>query len=73
VLPQSGSIYLTVKFDRTWSALTRLRAQVGAERFRDLMVDLPDALDETGSPLSGSSPSSMICPAVMTFTHFWMR
>jgi hypothetical protein len=37
------------------------------------MVDLPDALDETGSPLSGSSPSSMICSAVMTFTHFWMR
>ena len=39
-----------LRFDRTWSALTRLRAGVGAAGFRDLMVDLPDALDETGNP-----------------------
>jgi hypothetical protein len=37
-------LFLTAKLDRTWSALTRLRAKVGAARFRDLVVDLPDAL-----------------------------
>jgi hypothetical protein len=47
-------VYLTAKFDRTWSALTQLRAKVGAARFRDLMVDLPDALDEVGSPALGA-------------------
>jgi len=43
-------LFLTAKIDRTWSALTRLHAKVGAARFRDLMVDLPDALDENHSP-----------------------
>ena len=41
--------FLTAKFDRAWSALTRLRVKVGAARFRDLMVDLPDALEEIPS------------------------
>jgi len=40
--------------DRTWSALRQLRAKVGAARFRDLMVDLPDALDEVGNPALGA-------------------
>ena len=43
-------LFLTAKLDRTWSALTQLRAKVGAYRFRDLMVDLPDALDELRRP-----------------------
>jgi len=43
-------VVLTAKFDRVWSALVRLRAKVGATRFQDLMVDLPDALDEIRSP-----------------------
>ena len=47
-------VYITAKFDRTWSALTRLRTKVGAARFRDLMVDLPDALDEIGTPALGA-------------------
>jgi len=47
-------VYLTAKFDRTWSALTQLRAQVGSACFRNLMVDLPDALDEVGSPTLGA-------------------
>jgi hypothetical protein len=38
------------QLDRAWSALPRLRAKVGAIRFRDLIVDLPDALEEIRSP-----------------------
>ena len=37
---------VTKLFDRTWSALTLLRAKVGTARLHDLMVNLPDALDE---------------------------
>jgi hypothetical protein len=43
-------LFLTTKFERTGRGLTRFHAKVGAARFRDLMADVPDALDEIRSP-----------------------
>ncbi|HME73278.1 MAG TPA: hypothetical protein VKM54_25935, partial [Myxococcota bacterium] len=43
-------LFLTAKFERTWRRLTRFRAKVGASRFRDLMANVPDALEEIRSP-----------------------
>jgi len=43
-------IFLTAQFRRTWSGLMRFRAKGGAARFRDLMADVPDALEEIHSP-----------------------
>jgi hypothetical protein len=54
VMSPGWRLFLAAKLDRAWSALTQLRAKVGAARFRDLMVDLPDALDEVGSRALGA-------------------
>lgn len=40
---------LTAKFARTWKALTRFRAKVGANRFRELMAELPSTIENIGS------------------------
>jgi hypothetical protein len=48
--PRSGSGGSSSKFERTGRGLTRFHATVGAARFRDLMADVPDALDEIRSP-----------------------
>jgi hypothetical protein len=42
-------VFLTAKFDRTWKALTRFRAKVGANRFRELMAELPSTIENIGS------------------------
>jgi len=38
-------VFLTAKFDRTWKAMTRFRAKVGASRFRELMAELASTID----------------------------
>jgi hypothetical protein len=35
-----STVFLTAKFDRTGKVLIRLRAQVGAARFREMMAEL---------------------------------
>ena len=40
---------LTAKFDRTWKAMIRFRAKVGAARFRELMAELPSTIENISS------------------------
>src|SRR5208337_604105 len=42
-------VFLTAKFDRTWKAMIRFRAKVGATRFRELMAELPSTIENIGS------------------------
>jgi len=42
-------VFLTAKFDRTWKAMIRFRAKVGAVRFRKLMTELPSTIESIGS------------------------
>jgi len=42
-------VFLTAKFDRTWKAMIRFRAKVGAARFRELMAELPSTIENIGS------------------------
>jgi hypothetical protein len=49
-LSGSGGSSSLQSFERTWRGLTRFRAKVGVARFRDLMIDVPDALEEIRSP-----------------------
>jgi len=42
-------VFLTAKFDRTWKAMIRFRAKVGAARFRELMAELPSTIETIGS------------------------
>jgi len=42
-------VFLTAKFDRTWKAMIRFRAKVGAARFRELMAELPGTIENIGS------------------------
>ena len=41
-------MFLTAKFDRTWKAMTRFRAKVGAPRFREMMDDLAATIEIIG-------------------------
>ena len=42
-------VFLTAKFDRTWRAMIRFRAKVGATRFRELIAELPSTIENIGS------------------------
>ena len=46
-------LFLTAKFDRTWKAMIRFRAKVGAMRFRELMVELTSTIDNIDSDQGG--------------------
>ena len=56
-------LFLTAKFDRTWSALTQLRTKVGAARFRDALLsgdDFSTFLAEVIEVLeAGSDPGAL--------------
>jgi len=46
-------LFLTAKFDRTWKAMIRFRAKVGAMRFRELMAELTSTIDNIDSDQGG--------------------
>jgi hypothetical protein len=46
-------LFLTAKFDRTWKAMIRFRAKVGAARFRELMAELTTMVDNIDSDQGG--------------------
>jgi hypothetical protein len=42
-------VFLTAKFDRSWKAMIRFRAKLGATRFRELMTELSSTIESIGS------------------------
>jgi hypothetical protein len=62
--------FRTAKFDRTWKALIRFRAKVGAARFRELMAEMESTISNIGSSDQQSVADSSVLLGPQHFSTY---